>query len=407
MKEKIKAYFEENRDAIEKEIVGLLERLVRERTVNVAPDKLPDHPYLTMRGEEHLAAEIVKAYFDEIGIAYDIHERAKGRTNIIGRLGRNENGKRLFMAAHLDIVPAGDGWDTDPFAPVLKDGFLYGRGVLDNKGPLCSSLVAARVLKEVVGEAEIAGEIQIAGLADEEAMAPEGDYGIGYLLSEQLIDPTYAIIPDVGENMRKIDISEKGRIEVKVTATGVQAHGSTPERGVNAIFKMARFLTRLEALEMDYTEHPILGKPTMNLGEVHGGAAPNIVPGECSAVIDFRLVPGQTAGGICADLEALASAVDEDFQVELLSATEPHEISPDNALVAAIQANGEDFLGFKPEPFGLGGGTFAKTLNLAGITAVGFGPGDDTAFHVANERVELDQLVDFACLISLVSLDLL
>ena len=407
MKEKIKAYFKENREAVEKEIIDLLERMVKERTVNVAQEKLSEHPYLEMRGEEYRVAEIVKDYFDRIGMPYVIHERTKGRTNIIGRLGRDENDKRLFMAAHLDIVPAGDGWDTDPFSPVLKEGFLYGRGVLDNKGPLCSALVAARVLKEVVGGENIAGELQVAGLADEEAMGPDGDYGIGYLLDEKLINPTYAIIPDVGENMKKIDIAEKGRIEVKVTARGVQAHGSTPERGVNAIFKMARFLAKLEEMEMTYTTHPVLGGPTMNLGEVHGGAAPNIVPGECSAIIDFRLVPGQTADGMRKQVEELALTVADDFSAELLSATEPHEISPDNDLIKAIQANSADYLDFKPEPFGLGGGTFAKTLNLAGITAVGFGPGDDTAFHVANERVELAQLVDFACLISLVSLDLL
>lgn len=195
----------------------------------------------------------------------------------------------------MDVVPPEDGWDSDPFTPVEKDGFLYGRGVLDNKGPPAASLLAARVLKQVVGDDGIGGELIIAALADEEASSVEGDFGVGYLLEEDFIRPTCAIIPDIGENMRSIDVAEKGRVVLRIVAAGVQAHGSTPERGVNAIYKMAHFVTKLEQLQLPHQVHPVLRSPTLNLGEVHGGAAPNIVPGECTAYVDVRIVPGQTA----------------------------------------------------------------------------------------------------------------
>lgn len=407
MEKKVRDYFENKRDEITGTTIGILENLVRQKTVNVIPEKLTEHPYLETRGEEWKVAGIVENWFKEWGIEYEIHEREKGRTNIIGRLGRKKpGGKKLLMAAHLDVVPAGKGWSTDPFEPVVKEGKIFGRGVLDNKGPMVSAMMAGRAIKELGLEDQMSGELLIAGLADEEASG-EQDCGIGFLLDENLIEPTHAIIPDVGENMAKIDVAEKGRVVIRVISRGRQAHGSTPDRGFNAIFPMARFLALAEKLDLEYEEHPLLGGWTMNLGEIRGGAAANIVPGECSADFDFRLVPGQTQQEIINKFTDFAGRVDGEFEIVAQSSTTPHAIDIDNVLVRSIQRNAETVLGFTPVPYGLGGGTFAKTLNQHGIIAVGFGPGDDTAFHVSDEFVEIKQLVDFACLISLVTMDIL
>ncbi|BBB33333.1 succinyl-diaminopimelate desuccinylase [Thermotomaculum hydrothermale] len=406
-KAKIKAYFKENEGKIRDKIVSLVREMVKEKTVNVVSEKLSEHPYLKFRGEEYRVGNIVKREFEEHNIPYDEFARMEGRPNIIGKIGKDKNGKRLFMAAHMDIVPAGDGWDTDPFEVVEKDGKLYGRGTLDNKGPLASIIVAGEVLKELGIELE--GELQLAALSDEEAEDPDGiDYGIGYLLEEKLINPTFAIIPDIGENMERIDIAEKGRTVFKVTAHGKQAHGSTPEKGINAVYMMAKMVCEIEKLKFDYTVHPVLGDPTLNLGEIHGGAAANIVPGQCEILLDIRTVPGMTKEQVIKKLEECAAKVEGGkFTIECMSWNEPHAVDPDNDLVKAIQINTKEVLGFEPEPFGMGGGTFAKTLNIYGVTAVGWGPGDDEAFHVANEYVEIKQLIDFALLTCLVAIDLL
>lgn len=407
MKDKIRSYFKEFNKEITDSTVEIVSDMVRQKTVNVIPEKMSEHPYLEVRGEEWRVADIIEKWFREWGIGFERFEREKGRTNIIGKLGRGDEGyRKLFMAAHLDVVPAGDGWSTDPFEPTIKDGNIIGRGVLDNKGPMVSAMMAAKALIDLGIAGELPGELMVAGLADEEA-AGEFDCGIEYLLEEKLINPTDAIIPDIGENMKSIDVAEKGRIVVQATSKGKQAHGSTPELGVNAIFPMARFLTLAEKLDLEYVEHPYLGGWTMNLGEIRGGAAANIVPAECVVFFDFRLVPGQTTDQVLDKLKEFAAEAGGEFEFTIQGGTEPHEIDPDNDLVKAIKANSIDVLGFEPEPYGLGGGTFAKTLNLHGITAVGFGPGDDTAFHVADEFVEIGQLVQFAELISLVAVDLL
>ena len=408
-RETVRQYFENHRDEIRKTIVKLTREMCAEKTVNVVSEKLPEFPFLKIRGEEYRVGKIVKQVLDEAGIPYNEYARMEGRPNIIGLLGKNANGKRLMMPGHMDVVPAGEGWDTDPYEVVEKDGFLYGRGALDNKGPLASILAAAIALKKSGIDNELEGQLQIAALSDEEAEDPDGiDYGIGYLVDEKLVDPTISIIPDIGENMKGIDVAEKGRTVFKITAIGKQAHGSTPELGINAVNMMAKLVNEIEQMKFDYEVHPVLGEPSLNLGEIHGGAAPNIVPGTCYIYLDIRTVPGMTKDSVIAQLQACADrVVGGKFELNCISWNEAHGVDPENEVVYAIQRNAEEVLGFKPEPFGMGGGTYAKTMNLAGILAVGWGPGDDEAYHVANEYVEIKQLVDFAELTCLLAIDLL
>ncbi len=410
MKDKIINYFKENREQITKDIIDLLSEMVEKKTVNVISEKLSDHPYLSGRGDEYLVGDIVKREFDKWGIKYEVFSRDEKRPNIIGSIGSGKSGKILFMPAHMDVVPSGDGWDTDPFKAVVKGDKIFGRGTLDNKGPLVASMYAGKIMKDVLGEDNVPGILQIAALSDEEAADPDGvDYGIEFLLEEKHIAPTYAIIPDIGYNMEQIEIAEKGRIVFKVTSKGKQAHGSTPELGINAIYPMARFLALLEDIKLEAEHDPTFDtQTTVNLGEVHGGAAPNIVPNSCSALIDIRSMPGQTEEYLKDEIQKLCDKAKGDFVIEILAATKPHKVNPDNSiLVKAIKENSKQFLNFEPGLIGFGGGTYGKGLNFAGIESVGYGPGDDTAFHVENEYVSIKQLVDFAMITILVALDLL
>jgi len=404
MKEKLKAFFEEKREAITKYTVDLITEMVREKTVNAGKDRLSEFPYLTIPGEESRVGKIVKRELDSIGIPCEERTLVEGRGNVIGYYGKGK--LSLMVGTHMDIVPPGDGWDTDPFEAYVKDGKIYGRGVLDNKGPLVCTIVTAKVLKEM--GIKLKGTFIIGAIVSEEHREKgEMDPGIEYLMKNKFVSPTYAIIPDIGENMKKIDIAEKGRIVVKITSIGKQAHGSTPERGINAVVMMGEYLAKLKNFKMSYTEHNYLGHPSINPGVVRGGSAANIVPAKCELQLDIRILPSQTPEGVVEELKELAKEVDGKFEFEILQASIPHEIDPDNILVKLIQKNSQDIIGVKPEPIGMGGGTFAKSFNLAGIKAVGFGPGDDNAFHVANEFVEIKQLVDFSHLLGAIAIDLL
>jgi len=408
-KDTVKNYFKENYDEIQSSITKLVTEMVKEKTVNVLTARLPEHPYLKVRGDEYLVGDIVKRELDATSIPYNEYSLIKERPNIIGSLGNKSNGKSLFMAAHMDVVPAGDGWDSDPFTVVEKDGKLYGRGTSDNKGQLASILVAAQILKKLGLDKELNGELQIAALSDEEQTGEDGiEYGIDYLLENKFINPTYSVIPDIGDYMRGIDVAEKGRAQLKVTSIGRQAHGSTPEKGINAINMMAEFITQLKDIKFEYEEHPLLGHPSINIGVINGGAAANIVPGSCTLSVDIRVVPGQEKEQILQKVQSLCDKVENaNFKVEVISWSQPHGIDPDNDLVKAIQKSGQEILGFTPVPIGLGGGTFAKGLCLSGSLAVGWGIGCDDTFHVANEYIELQQLMDFSLLTCMLAFDLL
>ena len=404
MKEKLNNYFKENQEEIKNYTIGLLTEMVREKTVNAGRESLKDFPYLTIPGEESKVAKIVIKELEKYGIKYEVRELIEGRANVIGYYGEGE--PSILIGCHTDIVPPGDGWDTDPFEPYVKDGKVYGRGVLDNKGPLACSLVTLKIFKEL--GINLKGTFMLGAIVSEEFREKgEMDPGIEFLIKNKYITPTYAIIPDIGENMEKIDIAEKGRLVVKITSIGKQAHGSTPERGINAVVMMSEYLTKFKNLKMDYSEHKYLGHPSLNVGVIKGGSAANIVPAKCEVLLDIRYLPSQTKEGILDELKELSKYVEGTFEFEIQQVSYPHEIEPDNILINVIQNNSRDILGFTPEPFGLGGGTFAKSFNLAGIKAVGFGPGDDFAFHVANEYVEIKQLVDFSHLLGTIAIDLL
>ena len=145
----------------------------------------------------------------------------------------------------------------------------------------------------------------------------------------------------------------------------------------------------------------------MNIGIMKGGSASNIVPAKCEATLDVRYLPSQSAEGILDEIKEIAKNIDGAFDFEIVAKSLPHEVDPSNILVESIQSNAKNIMSSIPVPFGLGGGTFAKSFNLSGITAVGYGPGDDTAFHIADEYIEIKQLITFAHVIAAVSIDIL
>lgn len=407
MKDQIRSYFKQHKEEIRKKSLALLSDLVATQTINAGKSNLKDYPWMKVPGEESKAVDVLKKYFDKEGIKYNVHEKIPGRGNLISTYG--EGAKSLCVGCHLDIVPAGDPklWNSDPFVMTEKDGFVYGRGTLDNKGPMVSSIMAMEILRAL--KVPLKGTFMLAAIAGEEFHEnDEPDPGFEFLVKEGFLKPTFAIIPDIGLDMKKIDIAEKGRMVLKVTSIGKQAHGSTPEHGINAVIKLAHFIANAERLELKYQPHEYLKKPSVNLGIVRGGVVANSVPDTCVATYDIRYLPGQTPDGIVEEFKTCAKGIpDSNFKFEIESSVLPHQVAPDNVLVSAIQQNSQTILGFKPEVFGLGGGTFAKPFNHGGVIAVGFGPGDEDAFHVTNEYLEIEQMLQFAELLACISVDLL
>ncbi|MHC4196520.1 MAG: M20 family metallopeptidase [Planctomycetota bacterium] len=361
----------------------------------------------TPPGRERLAAKVVQKYLDSMGIRHESFEKEPERTNVVARVGSGS--PSLLVACHLDVVPAGDGWSQDPFKATVTDGKMIGRGATDNKGQMASCMILAEYLMRK--EDSLNGEFILVAAADEERGSR---LGLEYLLDECGLRADYAIIPDISYSMRKIDVSEKGALFLEVTSHGKQAHGSLPETGVNAIWNMVELLKEIETLPsaFKHTSHPLFTPPTLNLGTIQGGAARNIVPGKCVAGLDIRYLPGDTKEDIIALVEERVKKVERAnpqarFELKVGFDLPPSEVAYDNPLVGLIQRHTEDVLGVKPELIGMPGTTVTKQLLDKGVTAVGFGPGEESQAHMADEFIEIQQLVDFAKIMARISCELL
>jgi acetylornithine deacetylase/succinyl-diaminopimelate desuccinylase-like protein len=355
-------------------------------------------------GDEHRPAAVLASWCRERGIPYETFEKAPGRTNLVARVGSGQ--PRILLALHLDTVPAGDGWETDPFDPVERDGRIIGRGATDDKGPLAACMLAAEYLKS--READLAGQVLLVAAADEESGS---ELGARYLLAECGLKADMAIVPDAGHSMRLIDVGEKGVLFLKVTAIGKQAHGSEPERGASALLPVLGFLGRIRSWRPPAAPSDLFSPPTLNIGAVHAGSVPNMVPGRCEALLDIRYLPGTEAESVLAHLrhelaEVQAAAPAVRMSLEVLSHQAPSLVDAAHPMIGRIEARTVEATGVRPTRFGMSGATISKFMIQAGIPAVGFVCGPEGVAHMAGEWVALDDLARFAQVMALVVWDL-
>lgn len=407
--EKIVAYVEANRQELAQWWVDMLRELVAKQTVNIPASRLGQYDYLTIPGEETRVTSFLKPELEKMGLAYEVYARNPKRENLMIHFGSQE-GKRLFIPVHSDVVPPGEGWDSDPFSLVVdwENDRVVARGVADNKGAMAATLLMLKLLQDC--DIELAGGIDVGIVADEEVQGEDGiDYGLHFLLEENVIKADWSLVPDIGGNMKVVQVAEKGRVVFCVTATGKQAHGSTPQLGINAISDMAEYICRINQRVIPHETHELLGDYTLNVGEISGGAAANIVPGNCTIWIDCRMVPGMTIESTRAWLQAQCEGLASTFKVEVVSGVEPHQLDyKTSSFVQTIREVGERVTGGVPQIIGMGGNTYAKALFLeAGIESVGYSAGDDDAMHQANEYASISEHVDLARAFAEIAIELL
>jgi len=375
------------------EIVELAKSLIRARTENPP-------------GDEDRAARVVCDYLSARDIPFELHAKEPGRTNVLASVGSGH--PILLTACHLDTVPAGEGWHSDPFEPLERDGRVIGRGACDNKGPMAATLAVLSFLKRHEANFRGKGTFVVACVADEERGSC---LGMEYLLAEKLLHADCAVIPDCPDHMNSIVVSEKGALFVEITSHGVQAHGSTPHHGVNAIWNLFELLEQLRNTPLAPFVHPLHTPPTMNLGMLHGGSAPNMVPAKAVASVDFRYLPGQTQEDV---LNVIRGRMDQlqqrtsgaFFDLRVLTELKPSEVTADIPLVRMLQEQTKRIAGFVPKATGLSGATVNKQLIEHGIDAVGFCPGDNKVPHTADEYINVEELMVFAEILGSVFVEL-
>ncbi len=346
--------------------VELLQALIRIPSVN--PEGDPGTPHTGEQAIAEWLAGWLRAEFPDACV--EVRDVLPGRPNVVVRFGDSGGKKpRILFAPHTDTVSVG-GMMIDPFGGELREGRVWGRGASDTKGTMAAMLWALRESRDRLGA--LGHEVWFAGLCSEEA----GQYGARALAEEERFDFVIAGEPTGLDAV----VAHKGALWLTLTTRGRAVHAAQPERGDNAIYKMADVLRCIRdeiPPVLGTVEHPLLGRTTISAGTVKGGSKINIVPDFCTAEADIRYLPGDDAvldrvcarlRGACADLE-IAHAV-----------SRPMVTDASHPVIQLFQRCGSKIAGsawFSD----------AGIFSVAGTPAIAIGPGSIAQAHTRDEWI--------------------
>ena len=328
-------------------------------------------------------------FFTKRGIRHERRTVSPGRENVLAWYDAPAPRRTILFDAHQDTVPT-EGMTIDPFGAVVEGGRLHGRGACDVKGGMAAMLAALdRLVRErPAGSASVV----MACTVDEEFTHT----GSSRLASE----PVAVDLAIVAEPTRLAVVNcHKGAVRWKVRTRGVACHSSTPDLGINAIYRMAPVVAALAdyAASLGLAEpHAVLGPPSLSVGRIEGGQSVNIVPDWCEIEVDRRVIPGEVAAECPARVAAfLNDRLGGDAGWEFLPPwVNMPALAPERtaAWVPAVRAAIARATGQTPAVTGVPYGTDAGPLAEAGLPCLVLGPGDIAQAHTRDEWIELDQL---------------
>lgn len=348
--------------------------------------------------KEKEVAQLIKSLMEEAGFDEVFID---GLGNVIGRIG---NGKKIIaLDGHIDTVDAGNinNWTFDPFSGEIKNGFVYGRGSVDQKGGVASFITAGKILKEV-------GLTNDATIYFVGSVMEEDCDGLcwKFIIEEDKIKPDVVILTE--PTKCNIYRGHRGRMEIEVEFHGISAHGSAPERGKNAIYMAAHSLIEIEKLNENLACDDFLGKGSVTVSQIVSDS-PSLcaVADYCRFHLDRRLTSGEDKE---LALNQIINAVKKfNGEVKLLYYEETSftgkkygmekyyptwKMELDHpAIKNGIQAYKNLF---NSDPI-VDKWTFSTNgvviRGLYGVPAIGFGPGDEVFAHAPDERIPIDDLV--------------
>lgn len=326
-----------------------------------------------------------------MGFTVETQEFAQGRANVAARL-ENGDGPTFAFNSHVDVVPAGDGWSTDPFRLRADDGRLYGRGACDAKGSIVAMLAALEALSSSRGG--WAGTLMAVFVGDEEVASAGAK---AYVRNAPPID--YVVIGEPTNNAPVI--AHKGSLRPLVRVHGRTAHSGTPDLGVNAILKSSALLNLVEREHqvVSRRRHDLVGAASLTVTRIAGGHADNVVPDRCDLLLDRRMVPGEDEAEVRGELQRLLDTALAEFGVEAeiveFKATTggATETSAGHPIVKAARAACDNH-GREDAPLGgFQGGCDLVHFRSAGAQGLVLGPGSLAVAHKPDEYVLIDELV--------------
>lgn len=330
--------------------------------------------------------------------------------SIIGCIKGRRSGEKVLFDGHIDTVPVTeeDKWLYPPFAAEIHDGKMYGRGASDMKGAVAAMTCAAANFAKDTGK-DFAGEIYVAGVVHEECFE-----GVAAREISKNVQPDYVVIGEASQ--LNLKIGQRGRAEIVIETFGKACHSANPEKGINAVYKMAKVIEAIRTLTP--THHPVLGDGILELTDIKSAPYPgaSVVPEYCRATYDRRLLVGETKESVLEPINALLEklmAEEPDLKAKASYSVgqekchtgniiEGERFFPgwlydrDDNFVQAVYTKLQE-KGFTPEitqyNFCTNGSHYAGE---AKIKTFGLGPSRENLAHTMNEYIELNQLTKVA-----------
>lgn len=372
-------------------MVKLTQELIQQKSVNPP-------------GDVTGAAHILQDELASIGMDVSLHTSAPGMVNLQAVLKGSKDRPRFLFNGHTDVVTEGDpsAWTVAPFEGVVKGGLILGRGAADMKGGLAAAAICLRGIVE--SGVSLNGEVVFHAVADEEVGSI---YGTKYMIKNGLAKADMGIVAEGSVFGGTIAIRQatRGNCWLKLKTYGKAAHASNPSNGVNAVLSMCKLLIALEKTQLESKPHKLLPAPTISPGTViKGGSKTNVIPEECDADVDVRLVPGMTQESVVSKFNEVIEALKKEdpkfsASVEPFAYAPAAEIDESSTVLNAAKKATQVVVGYEPKLAAGYGTTDGAYLVHAGVPVIcGFGPGDHKTSkqHGADENVSIADLVNFA-----------
>ncbi len=372
----------------ENDIIDFMSRIIRAKSYSGQEEEVV----------KVISEEMKKVGFDEV-FTDDLG-------NVFGKIG---NGKTIIaMDAHIDTVEVGNSelWTKDPFSGEYDGEWVYGRGASDQKAGMVSMVYGMKIMKDL----DLLDDFTVYVVG---SVMEENCDGLcwQYIVKEDKIKPDFVVLTE--PTSLNVYRGHRGRIEFQIKTTGLSAHAASPERGVNAIYKMAKIITEIEKLNERLKYDPFLGKGTIVVSQIFfKSPSQNAVPDECIIHIDRRLTAGETKESAYAEIREIFDKLNID--AEIIDLTYPGKgykgtsysaekyfptwvMEESDTVVQAAKDAYKTVFGSDPKidkwDFSTNG---VATAGIFKIPSVGFGPGDEKYAHAPNEKVRASDLIKAA-----------
>ena len=298
------------------------------------------------------------------------------------------DGEHLCFAGHVDVVPAGNGWDSDPFSPLLKDGYVYARGSQDMKSGVCAFLQACKEAQN------FNGTLSIVLTSDEEGDAMYGTREVLEYLKKEDFLPDFAVVAEptcekiFGD---AIKIGRRGSINGILEIYGQQGHAAYPEKSLNPINTLAPLLNRLAGHHFDEGDDNFAPSQLV-ITDIRGGMeVTNVTPSQVKLMFNVRNSTKTSKDDIQSYIEGLFE--DSDFKLTLTQGSKPFVTQRDSKVVKQLQEAVKKALHVEPKLTTSGGTSDARMFAEFGVKTVEFGVINDR-IHAVNERCKLSEVED-------------